>query len=148
MDVESKIVVGALRLGGFLMREGDRLLEPLGLGQQEFVVLNSVAVRGPVNHKEVGKVLLLEKSNLSKIVSRLEVKGLIRVSPDDTDRRKRLLRTTDAGKRVLVRGTEIFVAWNRQWLESLESDEKEIIAGSMGRLVGLCHGEAPSPGRG
>lgn len=123
-----EIVKQLLRLGAFLQREGGRLLSKLGLNQQQFVVLKEIQEKGPVSQKEICSDLLLEKSNVSKIIKKLESEGLIEMVFSHEDNRISLLTTTKKGKKIINQGMQLLNEWNKKWLESLsEKDIKHAI---------------------
>ena len=118
-----EIVKQLLRLGAFLQREGGRLLSKLGLNQQQFVVLKEIQEKGPVSQKEICSDLLLEKSNVSKIIKKLESEGLIEMVFSHEDNRISLLTTTKKGKKIINQGMQLLNEWNKKWLESLTNRE-------------------------
>jgi len=50
---------------------------------------------------KLGQILLLEKSTISRMVSRLVERGLVVEAPSGTDRRAKILSLTDAGRALL-----------------------------------------------
>ena len=56
--VENRLTASLLGLGTWLSRIGSRLMAPLGLSQQESVILLAVAERGPVPQKDLRSDLL------------------------------------------------------------------------------------------
>lgn len=78
----------------------DDALRPLGLKVSQLNVLVVVAKRGPVSPTEVGRVLHLEKSTLSRNTERIRQRGWIEVVAGEDGRRIQL-RITAKGKRLL-----------------------------------------------
>jgi hypothetical protein len=66
--------------------------------------------------------LLVERSNLSKIVKRLEKRELISVGPVKGDGRLRRLTCLPAGLKLFKRSERALVEWNGLWLEGLSND--------------------------
>ena len=64
----TQIVQGLLKCGQFLQREMNQVCQRFGLKQQQLNALNEIVWKGPISQKELGKTLLFEKSNVSKIV--------------------------------------------------------------------------------
>ena len=85
---KTQIVKSLLRLGVFLQREGNRIVSDFGLNQQQLVVLKEIQEKGPVSQREICSELLLEKSNVSKIVGKLYSQGYITVSHSERDNRR------------------------------------------------------------
>jgi DNA-binding MarR family transcriptional regulator len=94
------IVQLLLKCGLFLQREMNQVCQRFGLKQQQLSVLNEIVWHGPISQKELGKTLLFEKSNISKIVKILLEKKLINVAFAPEDRRLTLLFETPEGVAV------------------------------------------------
>ena len=97
---ETLIVQLLLKCGLFLQREMNQVCQRFGLKQQQFSVLNEIVWHGPISQKELGEMLLFEKSNISKIVKILLEKELIDVAFAPEDRRLTLLFGTPEGVAV------------------------------------------------
>ena len=134
---EHQIVRDLLLVGVFLQKTGNRITRDFGLTQQQFAVLYEIANQDAVNQKHLVGALLLEKSNVSKIVNFLQSRGLIRISVSADDARATLLSITAAGKTKVGDCTKALHAWNTMWLEPL--NEKEIVSTEkiLGRLKRL-----------
>ncbi|WP_105566219.1 MarR family winged helix-turn-helix transcriptional regulator [Microbacterium halophytorum] len=65
-----------------------------GLLPAGYKVLTTIAHQGPLTASAVVEQLMLDKSQLSRIVSDLEQRGLIARTPDPDDRRAQLLEAT------------------------------------------------------
>jgi len=114
-----KIVKSLLRLGAYLQREGDRLLSSFSLTQQQFVVLKEIQEKGPLSQKQICSGLLFEKSNVSKIVKKLEAAGLIQRTVSPGDGRVDLVSVTRKGEKVIGLCMARLDVWNRRWLRPL-----------------------------
>lgn len=118
--IEDQFVVSLLTLGNWLSRVGGRLMAPLGLSQQESVILIDAAGRGPVSQKELRSNLLLERSNVSKAVLHLTSMDLLTSEPSPTDGRAVLVRATPAGDQLAERCMRVYQEWNRRWLDGTD----------------------------
>jgi len=88
------IVKGLLKIGSDLHRLGNSITGKYGLNQQQFVVLSEIVDRGPINQKQLVGGLVIEKSNLSKIVKKLKTVDLINITSSPEDGRTTLLSAT------------------------------------------------------
>ncbi len=131
------IVKQLLRLGVFLQREGSRLLSGLGMNQQQFVVLKEIEEKGPLSQKEICSELLLEKSNVSKIIRKLESEGLTETAFLQEDSRIRLLTVTKRGKKIINQGMQMLGEWNNKWLESLPERDIKHASDVLGKLESI-----------
>ncbi len=125
MVKKDKIVFNFLLIGAFLYREGNRILNEFGLNQQQFVVLKYISSRQPINQKEIHSHLLFEKSNLSKIIKKLENLELIKKTPGLNDSRYSLLTIKQKGKIIVKKAIKKIEIYNTELLENFSG--KEII---------------------
>jgi len=120
-----------------LHRNGDRITAEYGLNQQQYVVLSEIVDRGPINQKRLVGELVIEKSNLSKIVKKLKALGLIEIAPSSEDGRATLLSATPKGKAIWQECMEKFDAWQGNWVAPLSEEEVTQAVNMLSRLKGL-----------
>ena len=70
------------------------------LSQQQVELICAVIVPGKARMSELGRILHLEKSNLSNLVDRMEQRGLAQRTRDPDDRRATLVELTEEGTRL------------------------------------------------
>jgi DNA-binding MarR family transcriptional regulator len=125
-DNKNKIIVNFLRIGAYLLREGNRIAEKYGINQQQFVVLNFIGENELVSQKEICSSLLYEKSNVSKIIKRLEKIGLVEKKSSSGDLRYSHINITPKGQKVINQGIEDFNEFNTKLLGKLSDNEIEM----------------------
>lgn len=125
-----QIVRDLLLVGVFLQKTGNRITRAFGLTQQQFSVLYEIGKNDSVNQKQLVGALLLEKSNVSKIVKFLQSKALIKVSICADDARSTRLSITESGMQAISECMAALYTWNDMWLEPLNQDERNA-AGKM-----------------
>jgi len=76
----------------------DRFLEPAGLTASQLVVLWCVAAREPLPMREIGEVLVMDKTTVSRNLAGLAAEGLV-VSRQARDARVKLVSCTPKGRR-------------------------------------------------
>jgi DNA-binding MarR family transcriptional regulator len=126
LDNKNKIIVNFLRIGAYLLREGNRIAEKYGINQQQFVVLNFIGENELVSQKEICSSLLYEKSNVSKIIKRLEKIGLVEKKSSSGDLRYSHINITPKGQKVINQGIEDFNEFNTKLLGELSDNEIEM----------------------
>jgi len=87
----------------------DDALRPLGLRATQFTVLQALSLAGKVSQGELGQLLVMDSTTLTRTLRILSAQGWIENRPGE-DRRERLLRLTSAGHHQLKRAT---TRWER-----------------------------------
>ena len=88
----------------------DEELRPFGLKSSQLSLLVAVTKAGPVRRIELGKLLSLDPSTLTRNLAVMLKHGWIEEVPDDGDQRGAPLQTTATGRKLLQR---IAPAWHR-----------------------------------
>lgn len=134
----SPIIIGKLlNIGAILEREGNKILLPFGLNQQQFSVFFEIGKAEKVKQKDLVNRLLLERAHVSKIVKKLELNGLLQVETSNTDKRSAWLKLTAEGTKVLNECMQVFNAWNQDWLTEVNTDELQVILNSVSKIQNI-----------
>ncbi len=121
------IIIGKLlNIGGMLQRNGNRLLMPFGLNQQQFSIFFEIAKARKVKQKEMVNRLILEKAHVSKVVKKLHKMELITITTSDEDKRSYWLAPTPKGRKLLSKCMQSIEKWNEEWLKAI--DDKQLIS--------------------
>jgi DNA-binding MarR family transcriptional regulator len=86
-----------------LLRESQRLFRPQGLTAAQFNVLNLLAdeaAAGGLSQRELADLLVVDRSNVTGLVDRMEAAGWVRRGDDPGDRRVHRVRLTAAGRKL------------------------------------------------
>jgi DNA-binding MarR family transcriptional regulator len=78
-------------------------VEEEGLTTQQWAVLGALShekAQCGMSIGDLAKYLMVSRQNLSGLISRMERDGLVKVLPDDRDRRSRVVTMTDSGQHV------------------------------------------------
>jgi MarR family 2-MHQ and catechol resistance regulon transcriptional repressor len=81
-----------------LSRHAIKSIEPSGLGQSDFAVLEVLLSKGPQKVNDIGRRVDLTSGSITTAIDRLEARGLVARAHDDADRRTRVVRLTPAGR--------------------------------------------------
>lgn len=81
-----------------LSRHAIKSIEPSGLGQSDFAVLEVLLSKGPQKVNDIGRRVDLTSGSITTAIDRLEARGLVAREHDDADRRTRVVRLTPAGR--------------------------------------------------
>ena len=95
-------------------RRFDTALRALGLTNGQFSLLMSLNRPEPPGIGSVASLLAMDRTTLTANLKPLERRGLVRVSADPADRRRRCLILTPEGRTVLAAAVPV---WRRTHLE-------------------------------
>ncbi|GAB3679673.1 MarR family winged helix-turn-helix transcriptional regulator [Actinocorallia lasiicapitis] len=108
-------------------------LEQLGLMPRGLCVLQ-VAQDGELTQIQLAERCDLDKTTMVVTLDDLERRGLAERHPSPTDRRARIVKVTDAGRAMVVRGERIVTDIHDEVLDTLPAEEREAFLSALRRL--------------
>src|ERR1700678_1944717 len=93
-----------------LARRFDDALRPFDLTNGQFSLLMSLNRPEPPPMRPVAALLAMDRTTLTAALKPLERRGLVKVSPDPSDGRSRILKLTAKGENLLARA---ILVWQR-----------------------------------
>ena len=100
-DDAVQLVIHTLRTSNTLLRESRRLFRPHGLTDAQFNVLNVLGMNGAgLSQRELGDILVVDRSNVTGLLDRMEAAGWVRRAAVPGDRRTWRVQLTAAGTRL------------------------------------------------
>ena len=132
---EADLAVGRLmQVGDALWQASARRFARWNLHGTHYNVLRILNGAGmPLPQIEVGRRLLSSRANVTKVIRRLQARGLVARSPSP-DRRVRLVAITPAGARFLAKTIKESVAYHERLLSALTSDEQRTLHRLLNKL--------------
>ena len=109
-----------------LVKEAQQILRPTGLTDAQFnilLMLNGQTENGRLNQTELGKMLLVNRSNVTGLIDRMEKNGLVKRFPDLVDRRVNLIQITGKGDDVLKNAQKLYYKRIEELTSVLSEDE-------------------------
>ena len=105
MDTETsrELVAEIVAVADTLLREGQRLFKPLGLTVAQYNVLTVIAGApdgAGLSQRELSDELVVDRSNVTGLLDRMEKAGWVRRVDDPADRRIYRVRLTPEGRRL------------------------------------------------
>lgn len=83
------------------LREGQRLFRAHGITAAQYNVLSALIAAGAgISQRELGDMLVVDRSNVTGLVDRMEKAGWLRRADDPADRRVYRVELTTAGRRL------------------------------------------------
>jgi DNA-binding MarR family transcriptional regulator len=138
LDVSAMAVVGRLlHLGGLLQaRAGERLRE-YGIGYTELDVLATLRRSGApyrLSPTALRKSVLLTSGAMTACLNRLERRGLISRTPDETDRRSLVAMLTDQGVHLIDKAIASHFSAAERTVSGLDRTERAELAHLLRKL--------------
>ncbi len=120
-----------------LTKEGNRILQPFGITDAQFnvlMLLKDHAESGPITQTDLGRMLLVNRSNVTGLVDRMEQAGLIRRTPVPGDRRVNHVEMTERGRTVLKEAHDAYYRRLEKLMGVFSGDDYECICRLLERI--------------
>jgi DNA-binding MarR family transcriptional regulator len=102
---------------------------PVGdLTFSQLSVLTSLQLAGALTPRELADIERVQPPTMTKIVGKLEDRGLVARTPHPTDRRQVILAATEAGRAVYAQFEQARNEWLAVQLAELSPDERDTLA--------------------
>ncbi|SRR5258708_11524362 len=96
------LIIRILATSAMLLRESQRFFRPHGLTEAQFNVLNLLGMRPDgMSQRELGELLVVDRSNVTGLLDRLEKTGWVAREDHPVDRRIYCVKLTKKGKDLL-----------------------------------------------
>ncbi|MFW6050707.1 MAG: MarR family winged helix-turn-helix transcriptional regulator [Myxococcota bacterium] len=118
-----------------LARRFDDAFRPLGITSGQFSLMMALNVPEPPAMGVVAERLAMDRTTLTAALKPLERRKLVRVRPDPRDRRRRVLRLTPSGQRLLTEALPLWKRAHAQVDELLAEGEPEQVRSHLRALL-------------
>ena len=106
-----------------------RQARPVGdLTFSQLSALTSLQLAGALTPRELADIERVQPPTMTKIVGKLEERGLVARTPHPTDGRQVILAATEAGRAVYAQFERARNEWLAQQLAELSPDERDTLA--------------------
>lgn len=110
-EVGYDLVSAVMATADAFLREGQRLFRPHGLSSAQYNLLNVLAESpAGLSQRELSDQLVVDRSNVTGLVDRMERVGWVRRTDDPGDRRVYRVVLTPAGRKLWETVTPLYVA--------------------------------------
>ena len=120
----------AMSLREAIMRLNRRLRQARAVGDLTFSqlsALTSLQLAGALTPRELADVERVQPPTMTKIVGKLEERGLVARTPHPTDRRQVILAATEEGRAVYAQFEKARNEWLALQLAELTEDERDTL---------------------
>lgn len=117
-----------LRDGIIRLNRRLRQVRPLGeLTQSQISALTSLELAGALTPRELAEAERVQPPTMTKIVAKLEDRGLVQRTPHPTDGRQVILAATELGRAVFAEHRRARDAWLTRRLAALTPEERDTL---------------------
>ncbi len=130
LPLEDEVFVRLLRTTDALLREVEQVLKPAGLSHAQYNVLRILRGAGPegLACREIGCRMITRDPDITRLVDRLEARGLVSRERERADRRVVRTRITAEGLRILKELDEPISALHRRQLRHVPAGRLRLLA--------------------
>ncbi|MBX6722410.1 MAG: MarR family transcriptional regulator [Dactylosporangium sp.] len=118
-----------------------RQARPVGdLTGTQLSAMTSLELAGAMTPRELAEVERVQPPTMTKIIARLEERGLVQRTPHPTDGRQVILSVTDEGRAVLAMHERARGEWLTRMLDRLTPEERDTLRRAAEILEKLARG--------
>ncbi len=128
-SLEEEALLNLLRTADVLTQGIEQVLKPYGLSPTQYNVLRILRGSGPAGRscREVAERMLTRDPDITRLLDRLEARGLVTRARERQDRRVITTRVTRLGMTLLARLDGPAAAWHRERLGRLGVNRLKIL---------------------
>jgi DNA-binding MarR family transcriptional regulator len=136
-DADAAFAIGPLigRVRSVLLSKLDGELQPFGTTGMQFAILKNLADGSVGTSADLCRLLHYDAGSMTRLVDRLEEKGLIRRERSRDDRRVVSLRVTSAGRALLPRLQDSAASVVQRMLTGFTALEVNHLRSFLGRMI-------------
>ena len=133
---EQQATLGLLRTADAVKRSLAQVIEPHGITPQQYNVLRILRGAGPAGLPTltIGERMVEQTPGVTRLVDRLEGKGLVARTPCPKDRRRVFCRITEKGLELLTELDEPVNRWDAQAVSALAPADLASLIGLLDRV--------------
>jgi DNA-binding MarR family transcriptional regulator len=121
-------LAGALRDAIMRLNRRLRQARPVGdLTMSQISALTTLGFAGALTPRELADAERVQPPSITKIIAKLEERGLVRRTPHPTDGRQAVLHATEAGRAAVAEQRRAADAWLAQDLADLSAEDRETL---------------------
>jgi homoprotocatechuate degradation regulator HpaR len=136
-STDRSLPIALLRARERVMGPIRALLSDVNLTEQQWRVLRVVQESGPIDPTQIADQACLLLPSLTRILQKLQEKGLIDRARDETDRRRQVITLTDAGMQVIEANIDDSLALIERTREKMGAEDYEALLDLLRKLNGL-----------
>ena len=123
------------RLSGLMQDHFNQQLREYDVTWPQWMVLNVLYHEMGQTPAQIADCINIDRSAITRLVDRLEGKGLVEREHDKLDRRSINVRMTRSGKQVMSQINELAYRHQMHFLQSLHSSEQRALKGELQKML-------------
>ena len=136
-SISEHVIISLRKIIQAIDMNSKQLIKRVGLTGPQLVLLNEIARAGEVTAGEIARAVSLSQATVTGILERLEKRSLIVRQRSDQDKRRIMVRITDAGQQILEAGHPLMQEAFVEQFSSLQEWEQTMILSALQRLVSI-----------
>ncbi len=113
----------------------NKVLKDINVSAGEFPILFALSKRDGLGQNELSRVVIMNKSLVSRHIQTLSTKGFINVNQEKESNNKNILSLSDKGKELMPKIITAKNNWEREVLKDFTSKEKECFFNMLDKLL-------------
>lgn len=101
----------------------------------QFTVLSLLEIHGDLDQGTLGSLAHLDKSTTAPLLDRLRRRGLVEITKDDADKRRKRVRLTAEGREAAQQLGRSVISVSDQMLAALDAEEREQFLALLHRVL-------------
>ena len=134
---DHEALLSILVTGELLKKESSRLFAPLGITAAQFnvlILLYAQTEDGAMSQSDLGRLLTVNRSNMTGLVDRLQKLGLAKRILDQDDRRVNRVALTVEGREIARKAQELYLGRIHTIMKVLSRDQWNALTDSLARI--------------
>lgn len=140
-------IMSVVLTGAILAKEGDRILRPFGITDSQFNVLMLVKYQseeGQINQTQLGRMLLVNRSNVTGLIDRMEQAGWVQRSAEKGDRRVKQISLTNKGTQLVNQAEKAYFERLEEIVNPIPKNQVEQLLKALEKIRGAIRDESSS----
>ncbi len=134
-ECQACLCLASRRAARAITRLYERHLRPHGIRATQFTALVVLRLGGPMTIGEIASKIGVERTTLSRNLTRLEAQGWVTVASGDEDARSRIIEITDRGRAMLGTALPAWRAAQRAAVAAVGGDGAEAFRNLAGKQI-------------
>lgn len=112
----------------------EKILKPFDLTLEQFHLMKNMPIGEGLNQRQICEIASKTPANMTRILDRLESKGLVVRRENPEDRRAALVFFTDRGQKLLAEVMGVFESFSSEFTQGISVEERQAVRAVLDRI--------------